>query len=56
MSPWVGKAMDRKAARRRRETMLSEWDRHKWLQVGTVVDYHAILGGPITKAGISGLR
>ena len=52
MSPWVGKAMDRRAARRRQETMLSEWDRHKWLQVGTVVDYHAILGGPITKAAM----
>jgi len=27
MSPWVRKAMDRRAARRRRETMLSECNR-----------------------------
>jgi len=52
MSPWVGKAMDRRADHRRRNAMLDEWEKYKWLQVGTVVDYHSIIGGPITKSAM----
>ena len=35
MSPWVGKAMDHRADHRRRNAMLDEWEKYKWLQVGT---------------------
>ena len=52
MSPWVGKAMDRKAAARRRRVIMDEWKCYEWIQVGTLVDYHSIIGGPITKAAM----
>lgn len=50
MSPWVGMSMDRRAARRRNKAMMDEWERHKWIQAGVVVDYHSIIGGPVTRA------
>jgi len=53
MSPWVGRAMDRKAAARRRRSIMDEAQRYAWIQIGVVVDYHAILGGPITRAAMA---
>jgi len=50
MSPWVGRAMDRRAAKWRREKIMDEATRHAWIKIGTLVDYHAIIGGPVTKA------
>jgi len=52
MSPCVGKAMDRKATARRRRVNMDERKRHAWIQIGTVVDYHSIIGGPITKSAM----
>lgn len=52
MSPWVGKLMDRKAAVWRRKAIMDEQKRYSWIQVGTIVDYHSIIGGPITKAAM----
>ena len=33
---------------------LTRWEEHEyaWIQIGTIVDYHAIIGGPITKAAM----
>jgi hypothetical protein len=52
MSPRVGKLMDRKAAARRWKAIMDEQKRYSWIQVGTIVDYHSIIGGPITKAAM----
>ena len=29
-----------------------EQERYAWIQIGTVVDYHSIIDGPITKAAL----
>lgn len=31
---------------------VTERNRHKWIQVGTTVNYHAFLGGEITKTAM----
>lgn len=50
MSPCVGRAMDRKATRRRNQKILAEHLGWSWLKIGTLVDYHATIGGPVTTA------